>query len=261
MPTVALLAKTYDGFGAEQVERIIKAMLSGLKVEIEVCGVTGNLWVQTSLTGEDETVALRYLSDRIGLCPENITNIQRFLSVKGFMILPHREKNALYVDLGIFSPRIVYASIPLHRLQAQLADGRKMALEKLAEIFGLCENLPMTVKILSVDADAGKIEAELSETQQALYRSWTESLLDRLLVMGATSEEIRYALERAGFARDFITIEPLGIFEHAVVCKLGTDAVGLIPKIGRRLRRARFSVFDPKKVLRLFGEKLAFSTF
>jgi hypothetical protein len=40
----------------------------------------------------------------------------------------------------------------------------------------------------------------------------------------------------------------LGLFEHALVCKLGTDAVGLISKVGRGLRNARFVVFSPRKI-------------
>jgi len=31
-----------------------------------------------------------------------------------------------------------------------------------------------------------------------------------------------------------------------LTCKLGTDAAGLIPKIGRNLKKAKFAVFNPK---------------
>jgi len=40
----------------------------------------------------------------------------------------------------------------------------------------------------------------------------------------------------------------LGMFEHVLTCKLGTDAAGLIPKIGRILKNAKFAVFNPKKL-------------
>jgi hypothetical protein len=40
----------------------------------------------------------------------------------------------------------------------------------------------------------------------------------------------------------------MGMFEHALTCKLGTDAAGLISKIGRKLRNARFTVFNPRKI-------------
>ena len=48
--------------------------------------------------------------------------------------------------------------------------------------------------------------------------------------------------------RDIIGTEALGLFEHALTCKLGTDAAGLIPKIGRYMRNSVFIVFSPEKV-------------
>jgi hypothetical protein len=41
-----------------------------------------------------------------------------------------------------------------------------------------------------------------------------------------------------------------------VVCKLGTDAVGLIPKIGKNLGNAGFAVFSPGRILAFFGNEL-----
>jgi hypothetical protein len=38
------------------------------------------------------------------------------------------------------------------------------------------------------------------------------------------------------------------LLEHALTCKLGTDAAGLIPKIGRNLKNAKFAVFNPKSL-------------
>jgi len=40
----------------------------------------------------------------------------------------------------------------------------------------------------------------------------------------------------------------LGWLEHAIVCKLGTDAVGLIPAVGRFLRTATLAPFSPRKI-------------
>jgi hypothetical protein len=57
--------------------------------------------------------------------------------------------------------------------------------------------------------------------------------------------------------RDTVGIEALGFFERAIVCKLGTDAVGLISKVGRNLKNATFAVFSPKKVLDFFDYSMA----
>ncbi len=56
------------------------------------------------------------------------------------------------------------------------------------------------------------------------------------------------ALEYAKLNRDIINVEPSGVFEHALTCKLGTDAAGLIPKIGRILKNAKFAVFNPRRI-------------
>jgi hypothetical protein len=69
--------------------------------------------------------------------------------------------------------------------------------------------------------------------------------------------EVRLALKKARVNRDAVNIEPLGFFENAVACKLGTDAVGLIPKIGKILRNSTFSVFSPKKVLEFMNYSTA----
>ena len=43
-------------------------------------------------------------------------------------------------------------------------------------------------------------------------------------------------------------MESLGLFEYALTCKLGTDAAGLIPRIGKILKTAKLTVFNPKRI-------------
>jgi len=139
-------------------------------------------------------------------------------------------------------------------LHAQLADGRKIALQKLIELFGFCENLPLTIRILSIDEDKKRIEAILSEKQLSQYRNWTKSLLDRLIVVGSSDSEIKLALKEMALKRDVIAVEPLGFFEHAITCKFGTDAAGLISKVGRKLPSASLTIFSPRKILEFLGK-------
>ena len=51
------------------------------------------------------------------------------------------------VDVGVFEPKIMQAAVSLGYLQAQLADGRKVDLKRIAEIYGFHEGLPLSVKI------------------------------------------------------------------------------------------------------------------
>jgi len=261
MPTVTLFAKTYGNLQLDNFDTYLKSTLDGLKVEAKTCGATPRGWIQISVSGEDENVALRYLDDRIGLCPANFEVIKRFSTIKGRITSLNESANELQVDMGVFFPDVYDAVIPLSRLQAQFVDGRRASLEKLVELFGFCENLPLTIKIDSIDGKKGPIEAEVAEKQRRLYVEWTNSLLDRLLVLGVSLRAVRWAIERAGLNRDVVSIEPLGAFEHAVVCKFGTDAVGLIPKIGKSLRNASLAVFNPKRIFAFFRNELSWSFF
>jgi len=255
---VTLLAKTYDRFQLKLVDKFLKSTLKGLKVETKICGVTPRGWTQIVVSGEDEKVALRYLADEIGLCPKCLEDVERFTTIKGRIIAMDKNKGELYVDIGVFSPKIIDATIPLQFLQAQLVDGRKVALKKLAELFGFCENLPLSVKIFAMDKEKNHVEATLSEKQLNQYGNWTKSLLDRLIIIGSSTYDVRSTLTKAGLNRDVLNIETLGLFELAAICKLGTDAAGLIPKIGKNLRNATFTVFSPRKVLEFLDYSTTF---
>ncbi|MGQ9506365.1 MAG: DUF2110 family protein [Candidatus Bathycorpusculaceae bacterium] len=249
MSTVTLLLKVYDEFQLKLVDKSLKSILKGLNVEAKICEITHRGMVRINVLGEDEKVALNYLNKEIGICPASFEHLSKFLEVKGRITSLNKSRTEVYVDIGIFSPSILDAVIPIQCLQAQLADGRKIALKKLMELFGFCENLPLTIKILDVKKEKSYLEAMLSEKQVSQYRNWIKSFLDRLIILGPSLSEVRLALKKARVNRDVINIEPLGLFENAVACKLGTDAIGLIPKIGKILRNSTFSVFSPKKIL------------
>jgi len=256
MPTVTLLTKVYNNFQLKLVDKNLKSALKGLKVETKISGVTPRGWVQIILSGEDEKVALRHLAYEVGLCPTHLECVEKFSTVKGRITALNKSSGEIYVDIGVFSPNIVDAAVPLNHLQAQLVDGRKVALKKFVELFGFCEHLPLAVKIFGMDREKNRIEAMLSEEQIIQYKNWTKSLLDRLIILGSSLYEIKLALKIAKCNRDIVSIEPLGLLEYVVTCKLGTDAAGVIPKIGKNLRNATFSVFNPRKIVEFLGDYL-----
>jgi len=139
-------------------------------------------------------------------------------------------------------------------LQVELVDGRKLSLKKIAELFGFCQGLPVNVKVKDLDEEKSRLDAELASKQVRKYEVWRESLLDRLVVLGAAVHEVEATLKHAKLDRDVIDVEPLGLFEHALTCKLGTDAAGVIPKIGRSLKSSRFAVFNPKTLRRFLSD-------
>ena len=252
MPTVTLLEKVYGPYSPETFQPTLSSLCKGLKVRLRVVGGTSRGWIQIEVSGEDETVALHYLSQKVGFAPTFIDRLTRFSTLRGRVISSGKGTSEVYVDVGVFSPKIRDAAVHLHSLRAQLADGKMVPLERIIELFCLYENLPLEVKILS---HAGTEEkhaiAELSEAQLARTAQWIRSGLDRLIVLGVPISEVERAIRRSKHSRDIIRVEALGLLENAIVCKLGTDAVGLIPKLGPLLSTATLAPFCPRKILGL----------
>lgn len=247
---VTLVEKAYGSFSAKDFEPTLKSLCKGLKVQVKVRGQTAEEWLQVEVNGEDESVALRLLHSEFGLAPNNADNVEKFSVLRGRIVDSEKTAAELSVDIGVFAPRVVYAKIPLHGLQAQLADGKKLSLQRLSELFCLLDYVPLHVKILDNELNVEKeaFTAELSERQLTLFSDWLRSSLDRLVVLGAPHRNVEHAVEASRHFRDVIRIESLGWLEHAIVCKLGTDAVGLIPAIGRFLRKATLAPFSPRKI-------------
>jgi len=250
MPTVTLLEKAHSGFSPEAIEPILKSLCKGLKVQVKVKDKTPQGWIQAEVYGEDESVALQLLNNEFGLTPNNVGNIEKFMVLRGRFVDLGKTTTELLVDVGVFAPKVVYAKIPLQRLQAQLADGEKLPLSRLTELFCLLDYLPLYVKIMDTDLEVENeaFVAELSERHLLLFSDWLSSSLDRLIVLGAQRSHVEHAVETSRHLRDVVKIESLGWLEHAIVCKLGTDAVGLIPAVGRFLRTATLAPFSPKKI-------------
>jgi hypothetical protein len=248
MTTLTLLTRIHNVNQLNQIDKVLKLSFEGLDVEAKTLGIVADRWVQIAIAGEDEGIAVNYLAKEMEFCPTSFENVKKFSTLKGYIANLEKSREELSVDVGVFQPKIVYAIIPLRYLQAQLVDGRRIALKKIVELFSFCEGLPISVKIARLNEEGSRIEAELSMRQVKKYDDWQESLLDRLIVLGSSTHEVKTALELATLERDVISVESLGMFEHVLVCKLGTDAVGLISKIGRILKSARFAVFNPRRI-------------
>ena len=257
MIVLTLLVKARNHRQLELVYGLLKAEFENLDLDFKVLGAPVNNWVQVSLSGEDEVLATSYVNKEIGTCPISVKTVEKFSVLKGYITKVDTAKNELAVDVGIFEPKTTQATVPLAYLQAQLADGKKADLKKITEVYGLQENLQLSVKVIDLGGgeEDKRLQAELSSTQIEKMRLWQQSLLDRLIVLGATTREIETVLERTKLNRDVIDTERLGLLDYALTCKLGTDAAGLIPRMGRYMRNAVFVVFNPRIILRFIGEQ------
>jgi hypothetical protein len=252
MPIITLLEKIYGSFPPETFEQVLSSLCEGLKVKLRVVGKTNRGWIQLEISGEDEIVACRFLEQEMGLAPVSVDNLKKFSVVQGRVVFSGKSKKEIYVDIGVFSPKIYDAVLSLQRLQAQLADGKKLPLQRLIELFCFYDNLPLKVKITkNVNIQESWVEAELSEAQISQITSWIRSSFDRLVVLGAFFSDVNRAVRMSEHFRDVIRIESLRMLEQVILCKLGTDAVGLIPKLGRFLPDAVLVPFSPRKIRKL----------
>ena len=255
MTDITLLIKTSSDRQLKQIDELLKSEFENLSVDVKILGNSAGKWVKVSVSGEDEVIATSYITKKIGTSAISIKKVNKFSILKGYISKVDTANQKLTVDVGVFEPKIIQSVIPLAYLQAQLADGKKIDLQKISEIFGLKENLPLTIKVTRLnDEESDALQAELSAEQIERIRLWQQSLLDRLIILGASVSEIETVLERTRLNRDIISIEELGMFEHALTCKLGTDAAGLVSRVGRYMRNSRFIVFSAKKPLECIGE-------
>ena len=254
MTLLTLLEKAYGSYSTRNFESELESLCQGLKVRIEVLETTTQGWVQVELHGEDEPVAREFLDQEIGIALVSADRVSKFMNVRGKIFNSRESASELHVDIGVFAPAAYPVIIPLSTLRAQLMDGRDVTLRHTADFYCLHDHMPLQVKVLGdLDSTKGVWSAELSEVQLSLFSNWLMINLDRLIVLGASRREVQGEVQRAGHARDIVKIEVLGPLEHALECKLGTDAVGLMPKLGRRLRKASLLPFSPRKIKKELG--------
>ncbi len=254
MTAVTVLEKAYGSFSAKGFEVIISDLCKGLRVKSKIGNTSSLGWIEVDVSGEDEAVALNLLDREVGIAPVSAEKIAKFSDARGMVISRGKAATEVYVDIGVFEPRFRSAAVSWSCLQSQLADGKKIPFQQLTEAFCLCDFMPLQIKVLdALNIETGLWEAELSEQQLSKFASWLDSNLDRLVVLGSTLGEVEQAVARRHHFRDVIRIESLGPFEQVVVCKLGTDAVGLISTLGSYVGRASLMPFSPRRIRQLVG--------
>ncbi|PVX26195.1 MAG: hypothetical protein CW716_06530 [Candidatus Bathyarchaeum sp.] len=251
MPTVTVLEKLYAAVSPSAFEKSYSNLVNGLDVQVGFVGTTKNGWIQLDVSGTDQTIALSLFDREFGLAPDSLDGLKRFSAMRGRVAFSKKNASKLSVDLPAGSSSVT-AVVSEKSLQGQLADGKAVPFERMVELFCLVDNLPVEVKLSKVK---GELKAVLSEVQVSLFRSWVQMRVDRLMVFGVLFSDVEKAVNSCRLSRDVMRVESLGFLEQAVLCKLGTDAVGLIPKLGRVLKSAVLVPFSPKKVIKQIGNE------
>lgn len=234
--------------------KALSSLTSGLDAKVTFVGNNPRNWVQLDIAGDDAKVAENFLRKKFGVAPSP-TDVHLPMVLRGKIVDAGRVGYGVYVDVGFTSSSPMDVLITLHSLRSSLADGKKLSLREIREIFCLHDEVSISVRLTELDVEGKKIGGELSDSQLERFREWLSTSLDRVIVLGAPVEQIMLSLRKSGMQRDIAKVEELGFFEHALLCKLGTDAPGVIKALGRFLPDAPLYAFSPKKISQALGEQ------
>ncbi len=218
--------------GPDAIQRLLSREAAGLKVDWEFSAPEE--WLEVRAKGEDADAFLNLLKDKFGETPQQHSKVERWDVRRGFIVGSGRVGFGVYADLGITEPLRKDALYPLHRMRAQLADGTMLPCREILEENALADDFP--VKVLVTEVDRERLTVELADETHEMFASWKSLPFDRVVALGATRGMVEAAVKNLRLDYDVIKVEPLSIFTHCLVCKLGTEAPGVIARIGSHLR-------------------------
>lgn len=221
---VVLATKCYvEGDARERALDSLDSLVGNDLAELDVdwtIGVRDDEFVAVTVEGDDETVAQNLLRERWGEITDHFDDGDVSVGT-----LESWDDEGWTLDAG--------QQIEISRDDLGLGPGDP---SQIRDRFGVVQHTPLRFVY-----DAGGDHRLADESRDTLY-DWTRSDDEhadsggRLNVNSATRGEVRATLNRAGHARDVITIERLGLLEQSVVCAEGTDPPGLLASVGGYLR-------------------------
>lgn len=255
MPIVTVLEKLYGSVSPTDFEERYLSSVKGLNVKVHFAGTTERGWILLHVSGKDQNIVLNFLDREFGLAPYSLDELKRFSVLRGRVAFFCKSENDLCLDLPVGSESLC-AVVSEKSLQCQLADGKKVPFKRLIELFCLVDHISCEIRFGETIENLSKnVNAVLSERQISLFHNWVQYRFDRLIVLGSLFSDVEQAIKSCRLSRDLIRTESLGFLEHVVLCKLGTDAIGLIPKLGRFLKSAVLVPFSPKKIIKEIGSQ------
>lgn len=228
------------------VGRLLEEEVRGLQAEWQFSSNSG--WIEVNAKGEDAEALINLLRERYGQAPVEGSRVERWDILKGFVTGSGRVGFGVYVDIGVTQPVTKDALYPLHRMRAQLADGVAKSCREILDENALVDYFPLKVVVSEVDGE--KLGVELTDETRELLLSWRRFPFDRVLAIGAARLQAENAVKSAGLQYDVIRVETLSPLVQCLLCKIGTEAPGVISKIGGKLRGAGLASFRTPTRLR-----------
>jgi hypothetical protein len=230
----------------------INKLSSGLDVSIKL-GVSANSFVTGEAQGSDSEFFIELIRREMGLAPQNLSDIETHDNFKAFVSGIDTKRQSIAVEIGPVSTN-TKSQITREALIAQLCDGKGIPVDRVAETYCLQEGIPIHVRITSINPERRQIEAWISDDQVARFEQWRRERMHRIIAVGGSRNRLSEAIRLSKAERDVIEIKELSFAAYSLVCKLGTDAPGIIARIGRFASEFRLYAFLPEKVDKLRTE-------
>jgi len=198
-------------------------------------------WLQVRARGDDADAFLNLLVKKFGEAPVQHSKVERWDLCRGFITGSGRVGFGVYVDLGILEPVRKDALYPLHRMRAQLSDGVAKSSREILLENALADYFPIRTVVTEIQGE--KVSVELADETREQFLWWKQLPFDRVIAIGVARDEVEKAVRSARLGFDVIKIESLSLLVQCLVCKMDTDAPGVIAKIGNNLKGVALAAY------------------
>jgi len=231
--------------GPRYLNDLLKDIASGLNVRHRIVGLTERGLIKLEISGDDEEAFRGIIRRRSGIAPVDLSNLEPSDVCRGFIIDSGKVGYGLYVDIGIMTPKPIDGLYPLHSIRAQLLEGRQLPIRLIINKYHFYDDFPVEVRIAKLKE--GKVEVELSDRQRELITAWSALPFDRVIIYHALPDDLQSAIKSSNVERDLARVENLSLTTHLLTCKIGTQAPGIVAKLGPHLKGSGLFSFRPER--------------
>lgn len=166
--------------------------------------------------------------------------------VLGRMVSPGKVGFGVFVDIGVRrGNKHSDALLPLYQMRDDLALDDHSTRE-IVKMLGLIDGYPIPVIVDTIEKDPNiKINLRYSKEYINQVNRWAEEDREKMIFTKTLESNINSVvneLELNKYIENITSIDPLTTI---ITCDAKTNASGLIPKLGARLRNVPIGIFHP----------------